>query len=83
MGLAMLEHLYNQEHVAEDDKPSKKRKSTPSSTSPGTEDEDDYAPIGRGGKKAKEGTGYAGSLKEDVVLSPFRFGYTTHGLLLR
>jgi len=83
MGLAMLEHLYNQETVADDDKPSKKRKSTPSSTSPGTEDEDDYAPIGRGGKKAKGGTGYAGSLKEDVSLSPYHADCPTHILPLR
>lgn len=71
MGLAMLEHLYNQEAVVDDSKSTKKRKSTPLSTagtpSAGTEDdEDDYQPNPRGGKKAKGGTGYAGNAKEDV-----------------
>lgn len=69
MGLAMLEHLYNQEAVVDESKSTKKRKSTPLSATPsaGTEDDDDdYQPNPRGGKKAKGGTGYAGNAKEDV-----------------
>lgn len=60
----MLEHLYTQEPLVDDDQISKKRKSTPS---PSTEDDDDYAPSTRGSKKAKGGVGYAGSQKEDVL----------------
>lgn len=64
----MLEHLYTQEPVVDDDKISKKRKSTPL---PGTEDDDDFAPSSRGTKKAKGGVGYAGLQKEDVLLRSY------------
>jgi hypothetical protein len=66
----MVERLYNQDTVDQDPM-TRKRKTTPSESTSPVDDEDDEMPAlygQRGGKRAKGGTGYAGSVREDVGL---------------
>ncbi len=80
VGLAMLENLFVQQSrdgsvlKTPDAKNAKKRKAEASTATPipnpsFDDDEDDtYFGVNKGGKKAKGGIGYAGALREDVIM---------------